>query len=180
MLIVNPCFFGPCKNGATCTVNSNNDPVCTCLPGFTGQYCTIKFGPNGCLNNNVCQNGGTCYSELSFFGRVNEFCKCPANIFGQYCEIRLTNSLCAAPDSNFLLCPTWRLFGYCGFQYNYGYVPVPIACPSSCSLCQNFASCQDSQSNCILWASLGLCSRVNQIDPNLCRKSCQLCPLNIF
>ena len=127
----------------------------------------------------MCQNGGTCFSELSYFGSVTEFCKCPANIFGQYCEIRISNQLCTSQDSSYILCPIWLMMGFCDFRYKYGYVPVPVSCPSSCSLCKSFPSCQDSQSNCILWATMGLCSRVNTIDANLCRKSCGLCPLNI-
>ena len=44
---------------------------------------------------------------------------------------------------------------------------------------QSSSSCVDTQPNCGVWANLGLCSKINAKDPNICKKSCGLCSKSI-
>jgi len=36
---VNPCSSSPCLNGGDCIVNADNQAVCICAQGFSGQFC---------------------------------------------------------------------------------------------------------------------------------------------
>ena len=39
--IGDPCQSNPCLNGATCSLDENNDFQCECPPGYTGDNCEI-------------------------------------------------------------------------------------------------------------------------------------------
>jgi hypothetical protein len=74
------------------------------------------------------------------------------------------------------LCPVWASLNLCNYQYLYNLIPVPVYCPSSCKLCNQVNQCLDTQTSCSFWAASNLCSTVNAISPNICRKSCNNCP----
>ena len=161
-----------CLNGGTCIVNSNSQSSCQCPSGFSGNNCEIAAA---CYTF-TCQNGATCTAASD--GSV--YCQCRANFYGRYCEKQVTLQLCYSADTNLQYCTTWSNLGFCSFTYSYEMVPVPVYCPSSCGLCTNVQACADTQTNCPIWAKLGLCPRVNSIDPNLCRRSCDLCPAGVY
>jgi hypothetical protein len=98
-----------------------------------------------------------------------------ANFYGQDCSYSITAQTCSSPDMNTTSCQNWKALGFCSFSYTFNLIPVPIYCPQSCSLCTSISTCTDSQTNCALWASLNLCSKVNSLNPNLCVKSCGTC-----
>jgi len=154
-----------------CSVTSFGLTTCQCLAGFSGTNCAFS---TSCLNS-PCLNGATCIDQSSTAGGTY-YCQCAANFYGRNCDYRVDAQLCNAGDQNATSCQTWSLSGFCAFTYSYNLVPVPIYCPRTCGLCTNVTACADSQANCVIWANMGLCSKVNQIDPNLCRKSCGTCP----
>lgn len=102
-------------------------------------------------------------------------CQCKANFYGLNCGFEVTSTICNSADQNVTACSLWKSLGYCSFTYSFNLIPVPIYCPQSCSLCSSLSTCVDSQDNCQLWASLNLCNTVNNVDPNLCKKSCGGC-----
>ncbi|XP_060596327.1 uncharacterized protein LOC132750377, partial [Ruditapes philippinarum] len=72
------CSKGPCQNGATCTVNSNQ-LVCSCLAGYEGDYCQT----GKCLDT-TCQNGGKCTDTDN-----KVVCECTNGFQGDYCQTRV-------------------------------------------------------------------------------------------
>ncbi|KAI3388079.1 hypothetical protein SNEBB_008263 [Seison nebaliae] len=81
------CSLDFCFNGGTCKLNPNflgvPNPVCTCLPEFTGRRCELKLdesdGCNNvrCMNNAKCTNVNnqiTCICESPFSGDICELC----------------------------------------------------------------------------------------------------------
>ncbi len=142
-------------------------PYCKCLPGFTGKSC--EFSSN--CETLKCQNGGSCLTD----GKNSAQCRCPKSYYGQYCENKITEEICKTGDQNIVDCQIWEFYGFCSFAYTYKTVPVPIYCPTTCKLCTDANVCADTQINCGIWLTLGLCDSVNQIDENACRKSCGYC-----
>ena len=118
-----------------------------------------------------CQNGGTCVEENS----KHVQCQCLKGFYGQYCENQITEEVCKLGDRNKVDCQIWKFYGFCSFIYTYNAVPVPIYCPNTCMLCMNGDVCKDTQTNCGIWLTLGLCSNVNKIDAKACQKSCGFC-----
>ncbi len=167
-VINNGCSINPCVNGGTCSVNSYGLQICACPSGFTGVNCQYSVS---CAAS-PCQNGATCVDQTASGGTYS--CQCAANFYGQNCAYQITSQTCNSPDVNSTSCATWKAFGFCSFTYTYNLIPVPIYCPQTCSLCST-STCTDSQSNCALWSSMNLCSKVNSINPNLCLKSCGGC-----
>lgn len=164
--IGNSCSNNPCLNGGICEI-SFGQIVCICPLGFSGQFCQTS---SGCGTIGFCQNGGRCITQGSSF-----ICICPANVYGRNCEYAVNIQTCLAGDRNTNFCSIWSAFNFCQWRYSFNQVPVPIYCPRSCGLCTIVSSCIDSQANCAFWANLGLCSIVNDRDPNLCKRSCGLC-----
>ena len=158
-------------NRGTCIQNGQGFS-CNCLPGYTGNMCEV---PTVCYAN-TCQNGASC--TIASDGTA--YCQCPANFYGRYCEKQVTLQLCSSGDSNPQFCLTWSNLGFCSFKYTYELIPVPVYCPSSCGLCTAVPACADTQTNCALWYTLDLCSKINSLDPNLCRRSCGLCPQGVY
>ncbi len=157
-------------NGGICSINSLGLQVCQCQPGFSGTNC----GFSTTCANRPCMNGATCVDQSASGGSY--YCTCPANFYGRNCDYQVTAQSCSAGDVNSTSCATWSHFGFCSFTYTYNSIPVPIYCPQTCGLCNAVSACQDSQANCQIWANMGLCPKVTQIDPNLCRRSCGTCP----
>jgi hypothetical protein len=166
---VNSCGTNPCLNGGICSVNTLGLQVCQCQPGFTGTNCNFS---TTCANN-PCLNGATCVDQSASGGTY--YCQCQANFYGRNCDYRVTPQICSAGDTNSTSCQTWGYFGFCSFTYTYNLIPVPIYCPATCGICKQTTTCVDTQANCAIWASMGLCNQVNQIDANLCLKSCGNC-----
>ena len=144
--------------------------ICSCLPGFYGPNCSLSSP----CSLNPCLNGGTCLIQASSPNGYS--CSCLANYFGTNCQVLLTLYTCNAPDGNSTLCSYWATNGFCNYQYSYNQIPLPVYCPNSCKLCTQIQNCIDSQSSCTFWASSGLCNTVNNVNQNLCRKSCNNCP----
>ena len=157
-----------CLNGGSCVSQK-----CICQFGFTGRICDIKLS---CQSNSPCQNGGTCM--LSINNVIT--CQCMPNVYGKYCEYEVTPSLCLNGDRNTERCTMWSSLGLCNFQNTFSSMPLPIYCPKSCALCPlkdqvNKFACRDSQTSCALWATMGLCERINENDSSICAKSCGTC-----
>jgi hypothetical protein len=167
-LKVNPCSSSPCLNAGACSIGVRNTPVCTCLSGYYGPTCSFY----SVCSKNPCQNGGTCTNEPFF--PTKYYCSCPTGFYGVNCTFSLNNP-CSASDSNSSLCEFWSSSGLCDSQYLYNLIPVPIYCPVSCQLCNKLQKCTDTQLGCIFWAASNLCSLVNSVNKNLCRKSCNTC-----
>lgn len=74
----NPCDYIACQNGGACSSDGTN-PVCDCLPGFSGQLCEQNV--NDCPTD-ACENGGVCVDGINSYS-----CSCPAGITGERCEI---------------------------------------------------------------------------------------------
>ena len=167
----NPCSNIKCENGGTCIIGTGNAPICTCLNGFYGSFCTLT---SPCAAN-PCQNGGTCSNQITVSSGY--FCLCPANYYGINCQVLLSNLTCFAPDTNGLLCQYWASLNYCSYQYMFNLIPIPIYCPASCKLCYQLPTCVDSQASCSFWAASTLCPMLDNINQNLCRKSCNNCQI---
>lgn len=92
------CLSNPCRNGATCIEEQNDDTEndvqtlltahngdrgggdkwhCKCPTGFMGTTCETSI-----CDNNPCQYGGTCVS----FPGSGYLCLCPLGKHGHYCE----------------------------------------------------------------------------------------------
>jgi hypothetical protein len=172
----NACTQTVCLNGGTCSLGSNNTAICTCISGFFGATCqTTNACQSGTNNGSPCLNGASCTQQPQLSNGY--FCSCPANFFGINCQVQATNQTCSSSDMSSVLCPIWANAGFCDYRYLYQLIPVPVYCPSSCGACSSppVQACLDTQSNCVLWSSLGLCSQLNSINPNICRRSCGLC-----
>ncbi|KAL4237883.1 hypothetical protein ACF0H5_002593 [Mactra antiquata] len=74
-----PCQQLHCVNGGRCVSRTSN-PVCECLPQYTGQHCEL----NPCYNVN-CQNGGKCVADIKAQSHVG-VCVCVDGYSGQHCE----------------------------------------------------------------------------------------------
>lgn len=151
-------------------MDSNNNAICTCRSGYSGDKCEVSS-----FCQNQCQNGAICIDNTLSGGTYT--CLCLANYYGVNCEYQVTSQACSQPngDTNSLWCSQWYNQGFCSFKYSYIKVPVPVYCPNSCGLCKTVSSCQDSQATCSVWANFGLCTLVNSKDPNLCKRSCGSC-----
>ena len=162
------CSNKPCLNGGTCVMGLNNSTTCFCPNGFSGVNCEL---PTTC-NTLFCQNGGTCVTDSS---TNTPRCKCNANFYGKRCEVGINAQLCISNDTNSTKCLTWSALGYCDFTYIFNDLPVPVYCPSTCGLCKKVLTCVDQQLNCDVWSKLGMCSTINAVDANICKKSCGNC-----
>nr|XP_034306335.1 integrin beta-like protein A isoform X3 [Crassostrea gigas] len=76
---VSPCGINPCEHGGTCLRQDiTQNYVCTCLPGYTGNYCDTDI--DECASQ-PCENNGTCSDDVNMFK-----CRCPQNFTGMMCE----------------------------------------------------------------------------------------------
>ena len=170
--MLDACYYNPCLNGGTCLVGVNNSTACRCPLGYSGNNCEIS----GTCNSLSCGSGGSCVIDSP--GALPR-CKCKANFYGKACQFEVNSQLCNSNDKDTNKCATWKSLGYCDFSFTFDDVPVPIYCPNTCGLCRTVLACVDQQPNCALWANLGLCSRINAIDANTCKKSCGNCAFGV-
>ncbi len=120
---------------------------------------------NAC-NGYTCQNGGTCYVNLS----SQPVCFCLPSVTGTMCEFNVN---CAVGDTNTDQCKSWSAMGFCNNMYLYNSMPIPVYCPYSCRLCNQV--CYDSTPQCSLWSALGFCNILIAQNNIICRKSCGQC-----
>jgi hypothetical protein len=57
---------------------SDTDYTCSCLEGYTGQFCELEMDECG---SNPCRNNGTCKDLFNDF-----LCSCIENFDGKQCE----------------------------------------------------------------------------------------------
>ena len=70
-----PNAVNPCQNDGVCSLTSDLTAECSCLAGFTGQFCEITpCTSNPCQNNGLCEIKGDSYQ-----------CICPAGYHGHDC-----------------------------------------------------------------------------------------------
>ncbi|XP_013414522.1 low-density lipoprotein receptor-related protein 1 [Lingula anatina] len=67
-----------CNNGGTCVFNDDDEPVCSCRSGFSGEQCMTRL-TNECRKK--CGNGGTCVMTL-----IDDYCECPDGYRGKLLE----------------------------------------------------------------------------------------------
>lgn len=160
----------PCFNGGICNQNSVGLQSCQCQQGYTGTSCQYR---SSCANS-PCQSGATCVDQTNSGGTY--YCQCTSGYYGRNCEYQISAQLCSTGDKDSTSCGDWSYKGFCSFSYTFNSIPVPVYCPTSCSICSsNQNSCQDQQTNCVLWKEMGFCNRINSMDANLCRFSCGNC-----
>ncbi|XP_069124277.1 LOW QUALITY PROTEIN: uncharacterized protein [Argopecten irradians] len=68
-LIKDHCADNPCKNGGSCTANSDLGFTCACRPSYSGTTCSTYSDP---CNFNPCTSGAVCMSDGNMFT-----CSCP-------------------------------------------------------------------------------------------------------
>lgn len=80
------CFPGFVCSHGICRKKHNNEGSltvhCQCDQDWIGTFCHVRC-------SRKCKNGGRCYKERL---DGNEFCICPFNYRGRFCEIRKTDS----------------------------------------------------------------------------------------
>ena len=94
-----PCGSNPCLHGGTCQPAGQDDYVCVCSRGFTGDNCQLNL--DDCASE-PCLNGGTCLDGIGGFvcecrrGVTGEFCQvyCPEGWGGQFCQDSLFSPAC--------------------------------------------------------------------------------------
>lgn len=168
----NPCSSQPCQNGAICSlagVNSQNILYrCICRRGFAGNNC--QFNETQVCTSSTCLNGGSCFIELST-GLAK--CSCQSQFSGIYCETALNP--CLKDDQKTSICLN---SGNCIININ---SPKNYQCICESGFsglnCEiiNSNVCEDKLESCQTWANLGLCDRLNDLNPDLCKKSCNKC-----
>ncbi|NP_001072.2 cubilin precursor [Homo sapiens] len=80
---------GGCHPDASCSSTLGSLPLCTCLPGYTGN----GYGPNGCVQlSNICLShpclNGQCIDTVSGY-----FCKCDSGWTGVNCTENINECL---------------------------------------------------------------------------------------
>ena len=174
------CSVNTCQNGGTCFKTPNGSIKCQCLPYFTGKNCESTNNP---CSSSPCYNSGKClvnYSRHPYYQ-----CICYNGYYGNKCEYSelttttkkyVDNQNCI--DTNPDLCKYYADNKYCSNLYLLNGIGILDYCPKSCNYCSpnsDKISCQDSQTNCAIFALYKQCSRLNYLTPHPCRKSCNLC-----
>ena len=75
---IDMCAEEKCKNGATCSDNSEKEGVyeCGCVPGYTGYNC--QHNVDECASN-PCQNGAACNNMVNWYR-----CTCRPGYTGEF------------------------------------------------------------------------------------------------
>lgn len=188
--INNQCTMNFCLNGGTCSINPITGLTrCACQPLYTGNRCEQIFNPCWNADNSpVCQNNAPCTINLGappFYQ-----CLCGSGFFGTNCQFRIStttslpattpfrpgNGTCIDTDEAF--CRNYADF-YCQDSFSVAIgtqrIPFVIYCPKSCNRCDSASVCVDTQVACQNWPAFNLCSRLADIFPHPCPKSCGIC-----
>lgn len=87
--------------------------------------------------------------------------------------------MCKKGDTDKNLCERMAKNGFCKSDRLYKQTKIVDYCPVSCGLCETFkrqaGKCEDAKSDCVIWAKLGFCIKMEDEMEDLCRKSCGLC-----
>eukprot|EP00056_Hartaetosiga_gracilis_P012832 m.206744 g.206744 ORF g.206744 m.206744 type:complete len:902 (-) comp13757_c0_seq21:842-3547(-) len=75
------CDYNTCNNDGQCVTIVSGKNICVCPPGTAGDLCELKA--NDPCNDNPCNNGGVCHSEIGVNGYT---CVCPPQYTGDHCE----------------------------------------------------------------------------------------------
>jgi hypothetical protein len=122
----NACSNVKCQNGGSCYVNINNQPICFCLPGYTGTMCDYNVN---CLLGDTNINQCRSWSIMGFCNNMYLFNGLPIPV---YCPIscRLCNLNCYDSATE---CFLWANLGFCNIliAQNNG------ICRRSCGQCSS-------------------------------------------
>ncbi len=88
--------------------------------------------------------------------------------------------MCKKGDTEKGVCERMAKNGFCKSGRLYKQTKIVDYCPDSCGLCEkykkpNTGKCEDLKTDCVIWANLGLCKKIEDEMEDLCRKSCGLC-----
>lgn len=123
---------GICQHGGTCD-DFNTGPECSCIPGFTGQYCESIVSA---CDSFPCLNGATCIQGLA--GSFT--CSCGLGYLGELCDKEKTNECLSNP------CPSNET---CQERPTHGYDCYPVTGICRVNPCQNGGICKPgSQTVC--------------------------------
>ncbi|XP_014432807.3 protein eyes shut homolog [Pelodiscus sinensis] len=125
-----------CANGGSCFLDEDNqNPLCVCAPGWTGQTCLENI--NDC-EENWCQHGATCEDGINKYR-----CICPLGYNGSFCELDIDYCIVnQCSDHGFCQDNLHNYSCQCMLGYEGPFCEVEINECSS-SPCKNGATCMD-------------------------------------
>ncbi|CAH1800248.1 unnamed protein product [Owenia fusiformis] len=138
----------PCKNFAVCSVDPEGDPVCSCLPGYSGLNCEIDR--DECISN-LCGANGQCLDGSNSFT-----CECNEGFTGLTCQTEIDPCEPNPCENSGFCCRKGK--AYCGSHLAIGSVQCYCEEGFTGALCQ-YRTNVCSSSPCM---NGGLCSQVGE------------------